>query len=95
MIQDDAHRKCSDLLELRAFFVLGIGPEREVFMGKRLLATGEAAEFLGVKPATLEFWRCRGGGPNFRKLGARVVRYAVEDLERFAKVRSSTSETAG
>jgi predicted DNA-binding transcriptional regulator AlpA len=47
---------------------------------KRLLRTREAAEFLGVRPATLVDWRLKGTGPMFRRLGRRAVAYAVEDL---------------
>ena len=44
---------------------------------------------------TLRGWRCRGGGPAFRKLGA-AVRYADEDLIEFlnAARRNNTSEAA-
>lgn len=55
--------------------------------------TPEAAEYLRLRPATLERWRSVGGGPPFRKLGRRVV-YALEDLESFAqnRRRRSTSD---
>jgi DNA-binding transcriptional MerR regulator len=58
--------------------------------------TPEAAEYLRLRPATLEHWRSIGGGPPYRKLGRRVV-YAMEDLERFAdeRQRSSTSDRGG
>ena len=58
------------------------------------LTTPEAAEYLGVRPCTLEAWRCRGGGPRFRKIG-RAVRYGRNDLDEFieSRTRTSTSET--
>lgn len=58
-----------------------------------LLTTQEAAELLGISPATLNGWRCRGVGPAFTKLGA-SVRYTARDLERFISSNrfSSTSE---
>ncbi|HEX4961394.1 MAG TPA: helix-turn-helix domain-containing protein [Thermoanaerobaculia bacterium] len=57
------------------------------------LPTPQAAEYLGLSPATLETLRSRGGGPAFVKLGRRVV-YRREDLEAWlvAQRRSSTSD---
>lgn len=51
--------------------------------GERLLSTAEAGRLLGVSPRTLEDWRLRGGGPLFRKLGRRLVRYLSSDLLAF------------
>jgi hypothetical protein len=34
-----------------------------------LLSNEQAAAILGVKPNTLEIWRCKGKGPAFIKLG--------------------------
>ena len=50
---------------------------------KEALTTVEAGAFLGISPRTLEDWRLRGGGPVFRKLGRRLVRYVRDDLEAF------------
>jgi len=47
------------------------------------LTTDEAASFLRLSPRTLEKQRVLGGGPRFRKLGARVV-YAAADLRAWA-----------
>ena len=47
------------------------------------LTTDEAAAFLRLSPRTLEKQRVLGGGPRFRKFGARVV-YAVADLRAWA-----------
>jgi predicted DNA-binding transcriptional regulator AlpA len=57
------------------------------------LKTEAAAEFLQVKPTTLEQWRWNGKGPRFCKLG-RSVRYRKSDLEEFIndRVFGSTSE---
>ena len=57
-----------------------------------LLRTSEAGELLGVSPRTLEDWRLRGGGPLFRKLGRRAVRYCLSDLVAFieAGARANT-----
>ncbi len=57
------------------------------------LDTQEAAEYLRIRPATLDRWRSVGGGPAFIKLGGRVV-YAQADLDAFAEAGRRTS-TAG
>lgn len=58
-----------------------------------MLRTQEAAKILGLRKCTLEAWRCRGGGPDFVKLG-RSIRYRQEDLNRFItdNIRRNTSE---
>ena len=50
---------------------------------RKLLNTVQAAEMLGVRPNTLEIWRCRHVGPKYKKLGRRVL-YDQTDLEDFA-----------
>ena len=62
----------------------------------RLVSTEEAGALLGISPRTLEDWRLRGGGPVFRKLGRRVVRYLVSDLRAFIEdaARANTGCTA-
>lgn len=47
------------------------------------LTTDEAATLLRLSPRTLEKQRVLGGGPRFRKFGARVV-YAMADLRAWA-----------
>jgi predicted DNA-binding transcriptional regulator AlpA len=52
----------------------------------RLLNDNEAAEQLGVSPATLRSWRCRGIGPNYVKMGSgkkSAVRYSASDIDQF------------
>lgn len=58
-----------------------------------LFRTELAAAYLEVKPATLEAWRCRGGGPAYIKLG-KAVRYSKESLDNFltSHTRSTTSQ---
>ena len=54
--------------------------------GDRLLNDKEAAQKLGVTPATLRSWRCRGIGPSFVKMGLgkkSPVRYSVADIGAF------------
>jgi hypothetical protein len=40
----------------------------------------EAAKLLGISPRTLQGYRLKGGGPKYRKIGNRIVRYRVQDL---------------
>jgi len=62
---------------------------------QNFLDTKDAADYLDLKPATLEAWRCRGGGPRFVKLG-RSVRYRRADLNEWieSRTRCNTSEVA-
>lgn len=55
-----------------------------------LLTTSDAAAYLGLACATLNKWRCHGGGPVFVKLG-RAVRYRRDDLNAFLAERAKRS----
>lgn len=59
----------------------------------QFLKTPDAAARLGLSPRTLEKHRCYGTGPNFHKLGGRVV-YSIEALDAWAELgrRRSTSD---
>jgi len=49
-----------------------------------LVSEREAAAILGAGIQTLRNWRWRGrGGPRFRKIGSRIVRYHRADLAAF------------
>lgn len=50
------------------------------------LSPRDAAVYLGVSPKTMENWRASGDGPDFAKLGARVV-YRIVDLDKFLAKR--------
>ena len=57
----------------------------------------EAAAMIGVTPATLRFWRCKGRGPKFIKLGQAKqagVAYLASDIDewRAARTFASTSD---
>ncbi len=54
------------------------------------LDTQEAAAWLGLSPKTLERYRVNGGGPEFKRLGARV-RYLLAEVEAWASARRWTS----
>ena len=65
-------------------------------MTQQYLRTKDAAKYLGVGQSTLERKRIEGNGPKFRKLGQRIVVYAIEDLDAWAsqEIRNSTTEAA-
>lgn len=61
-----------------------------------LLTTEETAKLIGVKPNTLERWRCKGTGLRFAKLGnapQAPIRYRRGDVAAFIEQRlfASTS----
>ncbi len=49
------------------------------------LGTTEAAAYLGSTPGTLKNWRAAGTGPAYHILQERLVRYHVDDLDRFVR----------
>lgn len=59
----------------------------------RYLRTPDAAVHLGLSPRTLEKHRCFGTGPEYHKLGGRIV-YAIADLDTWAAIgrKRSTSD---
>lgn len=63
--------------------MIQIGPALSQMHPGDLLNETEAAEFLGVKRATMSNWRWRGIGPRFVKIGQKLVRYRRADLLTF------------
>ena len=64
---------------------------RDPFDRKALLTTDEAAQLLHIPVATLRYWRTKGGGPEWIKIG-RHVRYTPEALTDYiesCRVRAS------
>jgi hypothetical protein len=63
-------------------------------MSTKHLNQRELAERWNISQRTLERWRWVGDGPQFLKLGGRVV-YRVEDVERyeFEQLRSHTGSS--
>jgi hypothetical protein len=61
-----------------------------------LLTTVEAAAFLRKAKATLEKWRCKGGGPPYSKQGGSIL-YRLIDLESWvaAGMREHTGKRIG
>lgn len=43
----------------------------------------EVQQMLGIKEKTLANWRNQGRGPQFYKIGGKVIRYAMLDLEKW------------
>lgn len=50
---------------------------------RTLLTTKEAAKYLSLQPCTLEKWRSQKKGPKSCKVGKKVVRYQLCDLDAF------------
>jgi len=49
-----------------------------------LLDQNDVAAILKVSPKTLEYWRCKGMGPRYAKIG-KFARYFESDVLDFAK----------
>ena len=57
-----------------------------------LLTQQEAAKLIGVEPRTLEAWRARGSYQlPFVKIGPRIVRYRLRDLEAWIEKQTVTA----
>ena len=55
-----------------------------------LLTEAETARRLGISVSGLRKWRREGQGPRFIRLGSRLIRYSVPDLD--AWLLTSTQE---
>jgi predicted site-specific integrase-resolvase len=65
----------------------------QLSMSTKHLNQRELAERWNISQRTLERWRWVGDGPQFLKLGGRVV-YRVEDVERYEAEQLRDSTTA-
>jgi len=54
-------------------------------MERKFLNEKDAAAFVGRKVATLQTWRCRGGGPPFISDPKGGIHYDPVDLERWIR----------
>ena len=65
-------------------------------MNQQLINEREVESYIGISINTLRKWRWEGKGPQFVKLGRRVM-YRIQDVEAFiaAGSRSSTSDNGG
>lgn len=52
----------------------------------RTLKTPEAAKYIGLKPNTLDIWRCQKKGPKFHRVGRSII-YLREDLDDYLASR--------
>jgi len=62
-----------------------------------LLTNAEAASMLGIKPNTLEIWRCKGRGPRFIKFlpsKQAPVRYRREEVDAWLEQQAFASTSA-
>jgi predicted DNA-binding transcriptional regulator AlpA len=50
---------------------------------KRVLTQGEVARFLKVSVGTVKRWRLEGRGPKYSRLGGRLPRYRMTDIEAY------------
>ena len=63
----------------------------------KVISHTDAAAMIGVTPATLRFWRCKGRGPKFIKLGESKqsgVCYDLADVEAWKAERKFASTSA-
>lgn len=63
----------------------------------KVLNNNEAAALIGVTPGTLKFWRCKGKGPRYIKLGNSPragVAYEPADVDAWKAARKFESTSA-
>ena len=64
----------------------------------KLLTNAQAAEVIGIRPNTLEIWRCKGKGPKFIKLEPNEprspIRYWDSEILGWLAARTCTSTSA-
>lgn len=58
-----------------------------------LVTDREAAEILGLAVQTLRNWRYERRGPPYRRIGGRVIRYSLRELDAYT--RAGTAGKAG
>ena len=63
-------------------------------MSQTLFNEHQAAEFLNIAASTLRKWRFQGRGPEYRKIGGRLVRYPLPSLSRWIESQSAGGERA-
>jgi hypothetical protein len=62
-----------------------------------LLTNEQTAAMLGIKPNTLEIWRCKGKGPAFCKLGTHPsspIRYQRSRVVAWIEANTHASTTS-
>jgi DNA-binding transcriptional MerR regulator len=57
-----------------------------------VLPPPDVGQLLDVSERTLEYWRYRGLGPAFIRVGRRTVRYRLSDVEAFLEANRQSTE---
>jgi excisionase family DNA binding protein len=57
---------------------------KDAAITKGYLRTAQAAQYLGIGQSTLERMRANSEGPAHRVIGAKIVIYAISDLDAYA-----------
>lgn len=65
---------------------LGRAADLERLKRKQQLTASEVQALYGLNQDTMETWRCRGGGPDYVKVG-KLVFYRHDDIQRFLDSR--------
>ena len=52
---------------------------------QKWLTTDQVAERLGIPAGTLVRWRYEGKGPRWTRLGDRLIRYYIHDVEQWER----------
>ena len=71
-----------------------LGTNEDLSKAKRFYTPRELAELLSVTESFLNKLRIKGGGPQYIKLGYRVLRYRAEDVEQYIENLKRTSTSA-
>lgn len=60
---------------------------------RKYISTADAADMLSVSDKTLERLRCTGNGPEYCKIGSRVI-YPVDKLHSWVQSQTHSSTSA-
>ncbi|MGG6262178.1 helix-turn-helix transcriptional regulator [Stutzerimonas stutzeri] len=60
-----------------------------------LVNSAEAAAFLSLKPNSLNWYRCYGGGPNYVRVGSKAIRYRLGDLRAYLAASNAKRKGGG
>jgi len=61
-------------------------------MKSTYFTTEEVAEYFKIGVSTVEQLRIKGGGPPYRRLGKKTIRYHIDDLKEYGRKLAHTSE---
>jgi predicted site-specific integrase-resolvase len=62
----------------------------------KYLNSNEVSKRWGMSPQTLARWRCEGRGPQYMKIGGKIL-YRLQDVEQFERqsIRQETKKDDG